>query len=349
VAGRRGDRPEKVRHRLTGAAGGLLVLALFSLLLWLLSDSEVQLAVTTAFLAGIVIDGVLAHRTVAPVRIDLRSPDEIVAGEPSDWTVQVTGWSRPLTLSPLLAAGTPDVLVRDDRLGTLTWPALRRGTVPFAVIDAKANGPLGLVAAGRRHLITLPAPVHVTPPLLEVPVRWPKARAIGFGMVEGSPIGDDLFRSVRPYRSGDERRRVHWKATAHHGELMVRESDGLGVVLIRLIVDLGVPGIAAELAASRAAWVATAALDRGWAVDLVTLDASGSVPHLASLGRAFGPAPRLADPPLVPLPTVTAPVRSARDVRRRLATTATGSPQAPGGSGWRGLTCRVSADGVEWT
>ena len=121
MAGRRGDRPEKVRHRLTGAAGGLLVLALFSLLLWFLSDSEVQLAVTTAFLAGIVIDGVLAHRTVAPVRIDLRSPDEIVAGEPSDWTVQVTGWSRPLTLSPLLAAGTPDVLVRDDRLGTLTW------------------------------------------------------------------------------------------------------------------------------------------------------------------------------------------------------------------------------------
>ncbi|HWJ97318.1 MAG TPA: DUF58 domain-containing protein, partial [Acidimicrobiales bacterium] len=257
--------------------------------------------------------------------------------------------TRPLTLTPLLTHEQPDLLVSHGRLGTFEWPGLRRGVVPFAVVDAKANGPLGLASAGRRHLVALPAPLHVAPHPIETETRWPRARAVGFGTNEGSPIGDDLFRSVRPYQSGDEQRRVHWKATAHHGQLMVRESDGLGVVIVRLVVDLGLPGPGADLAAGRAAWVAAAALDRGWSVELTTLDASSEIPQLASLGRTFGPPPVLVDPPLVPLPTVTAPVRNAKEVRRRLCTTACGTPVAPTGSGWRGLTCRVDRDGVHWS
>lgn len=339
----------RVRVRATGAAVALLVLAAFSILFWLFSEIEVQLAIGTAIVVGVAIDAVLAWRAVGPVTIDLRCPDETFAGEPSRWTAQVGGWTRPLTLTPLLTSEQPDLLVSHGRIGTFEWPALRRGVVPFAVVDAKANGPLGLATAGRRHLVALPMPLHVTPHPVETEVRWPRARAVGFGMDEGSPIGDDLFRSVRPYQSGDEQRRVHWKATAHHGELMVRESDGLGVVVIRLVVDLGLPGPSAETVAGRAAWVASAALDRGWAVELTTLDASSEIPRLATLGRTFGPMPALVDPPLMALPTVTAPVRNAKEVRRRLSTTAYGTPAAPVGSGWRGLTCRVDADGVHWT
>jgi len=341
--------PGRVRVRVTGAAVALLLLAGFSIVFWLITDIEVQLAIGTAIVAGIAIDGFLAWRAVGPVTIDLRCPDEVPVGETSRWTAQVLGWSRPLTLTPLLTLETPDLLVAHGRLGSFDWPGLRRGVVPFAVVDAKANGPLGLASAGRRHLVNLPTPLHVTPQPIETEVRWPRARAVGFGMNEGSPIGDDLFRSVRPYQSGDEQRRVHWKATAHHGELMVRESDGLGVVVVRLVVDLGLPGVGAELAAGRAAWVAAAAMDRGWAVELTTLDASNEIPRLSNLGRTFGPGPVLLDPPLVPLPTVTAPVRNAKEVRRRLSTTACGTPLTPSGGGWRGLTCTVDRDGAHWS
>jgi uncharacterized protein (DUF58 family) len=334
--------------RLTGAATALLLLAAFSLLFWLVSDREVQLAIGTAIVVGVIIDIVLAWRAVGPVTIDLHCPDEATAGEPSTWTARVLGWSRPLTLTPLLTPGNDDLVVGHPLLGSFEWPEMRRGVVPFAVVDAKANGPLGLASAGRRHLVTLPLPMHVTPLPVETEVRWPRARAVGFGLVEGSPIGDDLFRSVRPYQFGDERRRVHWKATAHHGELMVRESDGLGVVVVRVIAELGYPGPGAEIAAGRVAWVAAAALERGWAVELVTLDASAEVPRLAHLGRTFGPPPRLLDPPLVPLPTLAAPVRNAKEARRRLATAACGTPIVPGGGG-RGLVCRVDRDGVHWS
>lgn len=341
--------PGRVRVRLTGAATALLVLAAVSLVFWLITEIEVQLAIATAIVVGVIVDVVLAWRAVGPITIDLRCPDEAEAGEPSRWTARVLGWSRPVALTPLLTPTQPDLVVGHRALGSFDWPKMQRGVVPFAVIDATANGPLGLATAGRRHFVTLPIPMHVTPKPIETDVRWPRARAVGFGLIEGSPIGDDLFRSVRPYQFGDERRRVHWKATAHHGELMVRESDGLGVVVVRVVVDLGLPGYGAEVAAGRAAWVATAALDRGWAVELVTLDASAEVPQLAQLGRTFGTPPRLVDPPLIPLPTLSAPVRSAKEIRRRLATTACGTPRAPGGGVRRGLVCRVDRDGVSWS
>lgn len=339
----------RLRVRTTGLALGLFALASLAFLAWLVSRREAHLAIAIACLAAIVIDVVLAARAVAKAELDLRGPDEAAAGAPSTWTLQVRGWVRPITLTPRLTARQDAVLVPDGRVSELTWPALQRGTVPFAVVDLTSSGPLGLGRAGRRQQVVLPAPLHVTPAKVDVDVAWPKARAIGFGTVEGSTIGDDLVRSIRPYQHGDGRRRVHWKATAHHGQLMVRESDGLGVVLVRVIADLGFPGPGAELAAARTAAVAIAALDRGWNVELVTLDAADEVPRLASLGAPFGQPPTLVAPPLLPLPTISAPVRNAREVRRRLATAACGTPASTAGRGWRGLTCRVHRDGIEWT
>ena len=158
---------------------------------------------------------------------------------------------------------------------------------------------------------------------------------------------DDLFRTIRPYVRGDDRRRVHWKATAHHGELMVRESDGLGVVRVRIVVDLGAPGPGAELAARVALHVVEEALRRHWTVDLVTLDAAGQVPVLSSLGRTFGTPPQVIPPPLVALPTLDAPVRTRTEAGRRLATAAYGTPQV--GDADHDATCRVDQAGVHWS
>lgn len=65
----------------------------------------------------------------------------------------------------------------------------------------------------------------------------PRVHSLGEGRVRGSSRGsegempqmvalhgeDDV--SIRTYRDGDELRRVHWPATAHRGELMVRQED----------------------------------------------------------------------------------------------------------------------------
>lgn len=339
--------PDDVDHRVTGAAVGLALLALGCGLLWFLTDRDAYLAIAIALVVCIVGDGIVAHRAVRWVRISITHRGEVTVGEPAPWVLEVQGWRRPVRIAPRLIADQTERLAFDTHAGVLPWPAMQRGIVSFAVFDALTTGPLGLTEAGRRMIVQLGEPMLVTPPATPVDLRWPRPRADGFGLVEGAPIGDDTFRSVRPYRTGDERRRVHWKATAHHGELMVRESEGTGVVTVRIVVDLGPPGPRAEHAAGVAVWVVGEALARGWGVELVTLDASRVAPVLATLGEPFGTAARLAEPVPLPLPTIAAPVRSPAEARRRLATAAHGTPIEP--PGHHKLTCRVSPDGVAWS
>ena len=55
---------------------------------------------------------------------------------------------------------------------------------------------------------------------------------------------DDLM--TREYRSGDALRRVHWRATARHGDLMVRQEEESSFPTARLIVDTRVSGYASD-------------------------------------------------------------------------------------------------------
>ena len=101
--------------------------------------------------------------------------------------------------------------------------------------------------------VPLGASITVGPTPLPHDIAWPRPRAAHFGLSESTPIGDEVYRSVRPYVRGDSRRRVHWKASAHHGSLMVKESDGTGIVTLRIVVQLDAPGAGAEVALARAA------------------------------------------------------------------------------------------------
>jgi uncharacterized protein (DUF58 family) len=340
--------PHRTRHRPNLTAGALVVLAALSLLLWLLGRYDVHLAIGVAVLVAVVADGALAHRAVSRAAVEVRGPSEVPAGTPSPWVVRVLGWRRPVSVHAHLLGGARPVLVADERPGQLVWPPLHRGLVPFLVVDASASGPLGLVSAGRRHVVRFAVPVAVTPLPVPVELDWPRPRAVGFGLHEGAPLGDDLFRSIRPYRGGDERRRVHWASTARHGEVMVREAEGTGVVRARVVVDLGPPGPAADHVAGVASSVVSAALDRGWQVELVTLDASRLLPHLAEVGEVFGRPPTLAPPHVAAVPTLAAPVHNAAEVRRRLAVAGYGPPAAASRPGRLVHECHIGVEGVAW-
>ncbi|MCB0964253.1 MAG: DUF58 domain-containing protein, partial [Acidimicrobiales bacterium] len=249
------DEPGRLRRRLTGVGVAAAMLAGLSALLWLASDADAHLALAVTVAVALVVEVVLAHRAVRPVAVDLRPPGHVTAGRPSRWRLQVHGWSRPVEIRPQLLPGARAHVAHDPRAGTVEVPALGRGPVSLAVVDVVATGPIGLVTAGRRLLVHFPTPMLVVPEPVPVEVRWPTPRAHRFGLSEGAPRGDDLFRTVRPYQPGDGRRRVHWQATAHHGELMVRESDGTGVVTVRVIAELGVPGAEADRVAGVACTV----------------------------------------------------------------------------------------------
>jgi uncharacterized protein (DUF58 family) len=68
--------------------------------------------------------------------------------------------------------------------------------------------------------------------------------------------GNELF-GIREYRPGDSLRRIHWRSSARHGELVVREYEPPGMRTVSILVDPVPPSVAvadqiARIAASEA-------------------------------------------------------------------------------------------------
>jgi uncharacterized protein (DUF58 family) len=324
----------------------LAVLATISVLLWLATRSTPQLVIGVAIWAAIVIDAVLVWRAMRTVAVELAVPPLVTTADPLPCTVRVTGARRPLTLAPAARPNVQRFLIEGPDPGLLTLAPRRRGLVHSLMVDATVTGPLGLLDCARRIRIALLRSAVVGPEIAPHPVPFPRPRAVNFGLTESAPVGDDLFRTVRPYVRGDSRRRVHWKASAHHGSLMIKESDGTGIATLRIIVQLDGPGADSESAVARAARVATDSLARGWWTELVTIQPR-TVPMAApaGLGSPFSAPPLDLAPALGPTHVVTRRVDSEQAVLTTLATAGYG---AIGIGRGRGLTYVATPNGDRW-
>ncbi|GAA3289686.1 DUF58 domain-containing protein [Arthrobacter citreus] len=113
----------------------------------------------------------------------------------------------------------------------------RRGLFPIGPVTAEFQDLFGL--ARRRHTLGTADSLVVSPApraLPRTPLGGPRGTE---GSVSnprrGSPSEDDV--STREYRSGDPMRRVHWAATARHGELMVRQEEPVTSPGATLLID----------------------------------------------------------------------------------------------------------------
>lgn len=151
-------------------------------------------------------------------------------------------------------------------------PTHRRGIHRIGPLDVVLTDPFGLVEARTRaatvdELTVLPAVDLVQPPPLapgEEPHRASQpSRTL-------APSGADLH-SLRPYVVGDDLRRVHWRSTARHGDLLVRvdEQPWQGRTTVLLDARHATAPAALELAVSAAASVLVASRQRGDGVRLV--------------------------------------------------------------------------------
>lgn len=61
-------------------------------------------------------------------------------------------------------------------------------------------------------------------------------------LVQRRVAGNDDDLTTREYRPGDALRRVHWRASARHGELMVRQEEHRSHPDARILVDTRLPG-----------------------------------------------------------------------------------------------------------
>ncbi len=164
-----------------------------------------------------------------------------------------------------------------------------RGIHETVTLDIATAAPFALQWWTRRVVLPLPAVLHVAPRRgrpWSLPLRDHEEEAGAVLDWLQADVGEP--RGSRPYRPGDTRRRVHWRATAHAGELMVSEVEGPSSEPVTLTVTLPPDPEEAERVAERALGTVVQFLERGAPVHLATLEAAGPVVALVADRRIAG-------------------------------------------------------------
>ena len=200
----------------------------------------------------------------------------------------------------------PGIEPQGERVVDYALESDRRGRHALGPLHLTWGDPFGL--ARRADLIEGDDHVVVLPRL--VPLRRDAPAASGAGAHGHTPqfiaLHGEQDVSIRAYRDGDDLRKVHWPATAHRGELMVRQEDRPARRACLLVLDPAMghdadgrayPGGAAafEWAVSALASMAAELGRRGYAVRLV--DAQTATDR----GGPAGPAASSADAALIAL------------------------------------------------
>ena len=102
-------------------------------------------------------------------------------------------------------------------------PTDRRGSILVGPLDWDRVDPLGLLGRGA----TLPGTsvLHVHPAVHPFPLGAAARLAHGDkARTDLAPEGSITFHQLREYVIGDDLRKIHWRASAHRGDLMVRQN-----------------------------------------------------------------------------------------------------------------------------
>lgn len=160
--------------------------------------------------------------------------------------------------------------------------ASRRGPQTVGPLRVELLAPLRV--ARRRVAVGGVDEVIAVPPVVALASVHARGREDGEEPTRHERIGQGTDNLVpRPYLPGDSMRRVHWRASAHHGDLMVREEERETTPTAAVILDLADDAWRADSDFERALSACVSVVARlridGFAVDVMAADGSmlGSV------------------------------------------------------------------------
>ncbi len=221
------------RHHYTRYAWIPIGLAVaFEALAWLTGD--VWLHVLAALSAAVLIAAFLENPRISGLIIEVQHAQSTTVGDASVHRFTVRNTGRRTTSTGHLrdhTHGLADLSILLPRLApgasttiNVTRSATARGVTPGHIVLVSSSAPYGL------RLVTcavqLRASVIVRPPLVPVPLVRPVERELDddAGPVQLRRDGPTV-RGLREWRSGDDARAVHWRASARRGQLVVLERE----------------------------------------------------------------------------------------------------------------------------
>lgn len=264
--------PRRLRILRPGALliGGTLALGLATLntgnnLLYLLMG---------ALLGFIALSGWLSENTLQRLTVVRRLPRGMMAGQttPVSYVVRNGKKRLPSCCIEIREAGRQGeaflaiVEAGEEAVARGSLMFERRGIYTLERLTVATSFPFGLFAKERD--LVVPGAVVVWPDTA-TPVRAPRRLGLVHAQaMEGrvATRGSDRahFRGLRPYRSGDDPRDVHWRSSARLTEPVVREYDRDAGESYWLVLDTGASGFGTgEAAVNVAAAIAARSVDRG--------------------------------------------------------------------------------------
>ncbi len=258
-------------------------------------------------LSAIVVSGILSESTLQAGTPSLLPPDELRARREERLPVRLDNHRRvpafgvelslalrprraqdPATASTVVSAAQGDAaaLIRTgatfelrlspgaSRTARVPWQPQQRGVVDVDSLRVATAAPFGFFAKERifdperlppalRSLVVLPARVDTR---ALGPSLWAR---LGEQPAGRPGNGDELF-SLRPYRVGDDPRRIAWRRTARTGRAVVREHEATQSreILVDLRVGFAVAQDVIEDAVATAASLVEDLLEDGHAVGI---------------------------------------------------------------------------------
>lgn len=164
---------------------------------------------------------------------------------------------------------SPDLLVAPvssgDRL-TVSYrlPTEERGRAITGPLTLTVADPLSMAArhflvGSKAEALVYPAVVPIKPP--------PRLPGNTFDAVRRSPMaqsGDELY-GLRPFQRGDDPRHIHWRSSAHHDELIVRQFEEFSHTHTTVLLDTRSAELNAEAGFERFEAMVSAAASICWA------------------------------------------------------------------------------------
>ena len=227
-----------------------------------------------------------AARTVLPTQFPVGAQAEVV--------LTIENGSRLASGVLLLQDKVPESLSEATRVLLDRIPPNAQRSERYQIVGHQRGrarvGPLAVTVTDPFGMATLSRQFTETNPVLVTPRIVPLGVA-GASLAPGGR-GETLFRSLaargdddvlpREHHAGDDMRRIHWRATARPGELMVRREEQAWHSSMVIILDNRASAHFGSGATSTFEWAVSAAasvamhyVQLGWRVTVVT--ASGAV------------------------------------------------------------------------
>jgi uncharacterized protein (DUF58 family) len=223
----------------------------------ILGRSNMLMLVFSLMAGPFVVNGWITYSMLQRTAVERVSAARVMAGEPL--TVELVLVNRKRLMNCWLMSAHDTIQNDEERLdpsvlfarvpaggrrsGHYHARLMRRGRYRFGPAQLTARFPLGIVERGL--IFQLPGEILVYPRLGRLSARWMREHFLATDLVERRELRqgafDDEFHRIREFRWGDNPRAIHWRTSARHNALMVREYHQSRDLNLMVLADLWLP------------------------------------------------------------------------------------------------------------